>query len=208
MQYDSLFEDKILIFPIDNADTKLKVKEILSFVKEKTGTINNIYICGGYAYLLYSGNENKDSDIDVFETGANSINRLFAFYEEKNDKAIDYIKTVHKTLDDVLLNFDIPVCRVAYDENNLYISQRALEAHLTKTYFHPEYFTNFRTYMDIIAIKYNRFDVNGYFTASKYFDKETERIEKYKSKGFTPIFVKYCTPTKWLTFQLDNFGFY
>jgi len=153
---------------------------------------NGIFIGGSSALIsvqgYFKGNANinwKSNDVDVFYLNCKSNSRM-----NNAPGNMDWIFCKEKTIEDVLLNFDLPCCRVGYDfKYNYYISAQALVAILTGKMYLPEYF---KTQFDFEA-KLNEYEFSGeeeykHTLTKMIINRFYERVKKYQSRGFKSVY--------------------
>lgn len=126
----------------------------------------------------------EPGDVDIFHLGRSSINRTNREYAH-----MDSVDVKHATPAALLDQFDLPISRFATDMRctQYWVSVRALYGFITGEYpLHPGPIT---------------FPANMAPDVRQIFkDRFTERIDKYKSKGFYPmvphekLFARVITP--------------
>lgn len=126
----------------------------------------------------------RSNDIDLFVLNQQQHGRF-------NLGGLDLVHTKDQTPEEVLMNFDNPCCRVAFDVNyTFYVSIHALTAILTKKVYLPSYLKEkksfirkLKEYETNIPSNYDKMSVNIYY--EKLVDRFSERIRKYQSRGFS-----------------------
>jgi len=133
----------------------------------------------------------KANDIDIFLLGRAQHAR-----RGSGDKGglLDIVHTTDKTPVEVITNFDIPCCRVAFDMNyTFYVSIHALYSIFTKKVMLPEYLKTSDGFMRVLD-RY-QLDVPSKIGTSgsrvivdyhkRLIARMDERIKKYQSRGFS-----------------------
>lgn len=129
----------------------------------------------------------KPSDVDLFV-----LNREKHARHSPAGGMLDIVHTTDKTPVDVITNFDLPCCRVAFDMNyTFYVSIHALYSVLKGKVMVPRYLktgVSFKAvlrkyHVDIPDDENKRNFVVGYY--DRMADRMTERIMKYQSRGYS-----------------------
>lgn len=185
----------------DDSLVLLKGHTCLSALSEDTG--KDIFIAGSSVlhYLVryhksYVINW-KSNDTDIFYLNCIKNTRMEGYIQ-----GIDMIFCKDKTIESVLLNFDLPCCRTAVDFHyNFYVSAQALASVFTGKMYLPKYFENIRNFTEVL----NQFPTSEGFSnnirntvQSQIIKRFYERIQKYQSRGFKAIFVKEDYILPWL----------
>lgn len=84
------------------------------------------------------------TDIDIFVINSSMNQRNIA-------DGVDIIHTVSTSVEELLLNFDLPCCRAAYNSTGFWVSAQCLVALFTGEYFLPEY-TSRRSFLNCIEM--------------------------------------------------------
>ena len=133
--------------------------------------------------------EFKEIDTDVFFLGSKTTHRLY----------IDNVDIVHVETDkieDLLLDFDLPCCRAASDQNdNYWISLQCIYSLLTGKYYMPEYISDSITFIDIITQQQPELNNK---TATYLFSRLQNRISKYEKRGFICYYFVTDNVLPWL----------
>jgi hypothetical protein len=211
---DAMMHDEIFSMPLPPgfdvdifADPPTEKRARKAYDAFKTGfEIGRVIVAGGYALKQYLKNIGEDTslypenDIDLFMLGSSHIE----FYRVCDNKR-DYVNAVAVTPEDILLNFDLAICRVGYSKDTLYISRNAKMGCVgDKTYIAPSFFHSFNEYKRGYNWKFTTEKLaQEYLT--KYFEKVQERIVKYMRRGFTPRFVDALEPTLYMRSRCDVF---
>lgn len=112
---------------------------------------------------------------------------------------VDLVYTILKNIDEVLLNFDLPCCRVAIDsEFNYKVSVQCLASLYTGIFYMPLYC---KSYKDL-EVKYNNYIAQN--KIKSHIDKLEGRYAKYKTRGFK---VEYIPTEEHMNF-IKNCGMY
>ena len=157
----------------------------------QNGEDMNCIVAGSYALwvlekMIGDSHGWKPSDMDFFLLGREQHARHNPF-----DGLLDIVHTKEKTPCEVISNFDLPCCRVAFDMNyTFYVSIHALTAILTGKVFIPEYLLKPEKFKSIL--QQYVFEIPPdipKLAISQYHDqlisRMGERIKKYQSRGFS-----------------------
>ncbi len=163
----------------------------------REGENMNCVISGSYALWtltkMFYGHKDpgwKSNDIDMF-----IMNRAKNARHSPSGGLLDIVHTTDKTPEEVISNFDLPCCRVAFDMNyTFYVSIHALYSIITRKIKLPRYLKEENTFREVL----NRYEIeypseiecpsekkciNTYHT--KLVTRMAERIKKYQSRGFS-----------------------
>lgn len=129
------------------------------------------------------------SDTDIFFLDSPANHRFMI-------PGIDLVHTKAKTVEELLLNFDLPCCRVAFNSRSDYwISAQCLGSLLDGTYHLPTYVsdpTRFYAMLD----QHRNYETTS--VEKMLFTRMTQRIEKYIERGFTPRYVETSEVLPWI----------
>ncbi len=143
----------------------------------------------------------KPNDVDIFSLNEDCTNRSVTL--DANDVTLDNVNVSFRRVEDLLLNFDLAICRVAFSDGKFWISLQALLCiHKTLTYNVPIYFNDLKKYKKIVAIKHKTHKYKALVTT--YYYKVKSRLEKYESRGFKPNFINTTTPVSYVKSQFLN----
>lgn len=153
----------------------------------------NCVVAGSYALWtltkMFNGHTDpgwKPSDIDMFIMNRDKNSR-----HSPAEGLLDIVHSTDKTPEEVITNFDIPCCRVAFDMNyTFYVSIHALYSIITKKIKLPLYLKEGMTFENVL----NKYEtdhpkitnvgiIKDYHT--KLITRMRERIKKYQSRGFS-----------------------
>lgn len=162
-----------------------------------TDTGKGIYVAGSAALsqLLsyvksYRGSNWKANDCDIFYVGCPVASRMPL-------GNVDMVFCKEKTIEEVLINFDLPCCRVAYDfKYNFYVSAQALACAFNGKMYLPKYLempVSFKRMLDSYSYNntwgsYKSFLVNRFY----------ERVQKYQSRGISTHYVQSDYILPWI----------
>lgn len=189
-------------YPFKDAVIKLSN----SFDKDtyRKGDESTIFIAGGSALnrfcrTLKIKDNWKSNDNDIF------ILNIKKMYRNKFNETVDIVHQKEKTIDELLLNFDIPVCRIAYDfHDNIYISIQALYGIITGKYNYPMYMKEDNKLKQLFTEYYQKnVKKDKYKKASDekiqyYIDRTKKRVQKYTSRGFSPKYIYVEEVIPWI----------
>ena len=163
--------------------------EIWQIVLNPFATNSTGYIAGSAALRCLAnllGQETNwvSNDIDCFIPKMNKNHRHLV-----NELNLDVVWRNESNIVGVLLDFDLPCCRVAYDPGNLnfYVSYQALLALITGYYYLPEYLRSADELLNKLALNRDKHVKNWRLL----FQRFEMRCQKYQNRGFTPIYIAY-----------------
>ena len=173
----------------DLTDTSNSMGWIKNCMRSKeNGESMDCVIAGSYAlWTLTTGTKSwKANDIDLF-----LLNRAQHARHNPRSGLLDIVHTTDKTPEEVITNFDLPCCRVAFDMNyTYYISIHALTALYTGKIYLPKYLKTYESFRQILKeyelefpSKLNQSSVEFYHDF--LIRRMSERIAKYQSRGFS-----------------------
>ena len=138
----------------------------------------------------------QPNDYDLFFIGSKKAHR-------NTLGNLDFVYCPEKTVEELLLNFDLGCCRVAMNPaNDLWISAHALSAIFTGTYYLPAYLRNETTFTETLT-KYTTDSKSTTKNVHSYlYGRLTERLHKYKDRGLT---VKWVESDKILPWVQNRF---
>lgn len=219
MQHNKL-DDRIVHIELPIFDSRTKtIQQPLVQNPDGTSTqlssIPSTVVAGSAAlhmYLMHHGHYSKSNvvvgqnrpfwkptDVDLFTLHAKRRSR----YTCKRD-GMDNVNTMFTNVEDLLLNFDLSICRVAYCTGHLWISLQALYCiHVAGSYPVPLYFND--------LLKYKRVVNNGKPKTqlmkkliTEYYYKVNGRVEKYATRGFNPEWIDTMEPVSYVKSQFLN----
>jgi hypothetical protein len=183
---------------------------ILSSLPADTG--KGILIAGSSAlhYLMvYFKGENtlnwKSNDVDIFYLNCESNNRM-----QIPGGNVDFVFCKDTSIENVLLNFDLPCCRVGFDfKYNFYVSAQALVAIFTGKMYMPTYFSTSHDFLkelsqySVVTGKESFAENIKHMIIRRFY----ERVKKYQSRGFKTIYthLDYLLPWVKNRFTYVNF---
>ncbi len=135
------------------------------------------------------------NDVDIFYLNCPVSTRM-PFHRI----ACDMVFCKEKTIEEVLLNFDIPCCRVGFDfKYNFYVSIQALNSILTKKVYLPNYLSTPKLFEGKLS-GYGAFSGEGHGpdVTKTIIKRFYERIKKYQSRGFQIRYVKNDYLLPWM----------
>ena len=124
-------------------------------------------------------------------------------------KNIDIVHMTEKSVEELLMNFDLPICRVAMDvEYSIWVSAQALNAIMTGEYYIPQYFidkTEFSKLLRKHQWNQNTLAIPDWNRNAPLLPPETMlferlqgRIGKYVGRGFSPCYVRTDEVMPWI----------
>ncbi len=149
------------------------------------------YVC---CYIKGENKVNwKSKDVDVFFLNCKENSRM-----EQAPGNLDFVFCKDKTIEEVLLNFDLPCCRVGFDfKYNYYVSAQALVSIFTGKMYMPEYFETSQEFNKMLRSNpiINEQQTCDYFI-EMIVRRFYERVQKYQSRGFKTVYthLNYILP--------------
>ena len=138
----------------------------------------------------YPKAQGQNSDTDIFILGSAIPQRLIL-------PGLDIVHTPAKTVSELLLNFDLPCCRAAFDaRGKVWVSVQCLYSLFTGQYFLPAYTQNEKRMKELL-IKHRGSDPMKH-SEHFLFGRLMTRIEKYKKRGFEAVFVETDVVLPWI----------
>ena len=128
----------------------------------------------------------ENNDVDLFFMGCDKNSRL---EDDHTPNGLDFVFCKDKTIEEVLLNFDLPCCRVGFDfKYNFYVSAQALCAIFSGKMYLPRYMKD----DEIFTTQLRHFYDHGKPKAGGHVDSIIDliinrlrsRIIKYSERGF------------------------
>lgn len=147
-------------------------------------------------YVMIAINDRKvqkleePNDTDVFLLASTGPHRA------QIGKA-DIVHATEKTVDELLLNFDLPCCRAATNSHfDYWISAQCLNSIITGTYYIPRYCFNLGAFTEKLK-KHRDCSMlrNGEPTL---FGRLQDRINKYQKRGFNPVWIDTEKVLPWI----------
>ena len=137
----------------------------------------------------------NSSDVDIFFLGCPENTRMACAPGN-----VDMVFCKDKTIEEVLLNFDLPCCRVGYDfKYNYYVSIQALVAIMTGKMYLPHFMGSNLLFQEKLnnykVIHKSSFggEVNRLIIRRFY-----ERVKKYESRGIKTVYCKFDYMLPWV----------
>lgn len=140
---------------------------------------NDLLINIGFFDKRFNNKNIVANDTDIFFVDSKRIDRV------KLDNT-DLVYTIIKTIEEVLLTFDLPCCRVATDnDGNFWVSAQCLLAlTLNRPVVMPAYVQDKKK----LFAKYKEVGCNGLI--NDHMTKLDNRIAKYKNRGFEFVYLE------------------
>ena len=166
-------------------------------------------------------NDFKDpNDTDIFFLNSKGPHR-------RQVGKTDIVHSTEKTVQELLMNFDLPCCRVATNSHfDTWISIQCLNSILTGTYYLPEYCRSTTQFMKLLNKHRKPKEAMGISTVENInqnrmapqeallYGRLGERISKYRTRGFSPIYrtTNYVMPwikqrfsySEWNMYDVEN----
>jgi len=132
----------------------------------------------------------KSNDIDIFFLGSEIPHRMYM-------GTTDIVHTKCKTVEDLLLNFDLPCCRAAFNSrHDFWISAQCLYSLLTGTYPVPTYVQNKDKFIDLLKVHRNGDPMH--VNEESLFERIQSRIAKYEERGFKVNWIETNEVLPWI----------
>jgi hypothetical protein len=132
----------------------------------------------------------KPGDTDIFFINSPDHYRFQAFN-------VDFVYTKIDTVQNLLLNFDLPCCRTAYNHEEIfYVSAHCLKAILTGSYYLPAFISNLKEFTAIM--KEHKSAEHDFFNEKFVYDRIHLRMNTYLKRGFKCQFVETDIVPNWI----------
>ena len=149
--------------------------------------------------------EPSDADIFTFAQDTEEVR-----HASLTIGGLQIVHTHYTNVSDLLLDFDLPVCRVAMDEyGRCYISWQAIHAILSG-YMNVPWFLRDKNYRDVYldsieAARQPGMGLGKLAYIEYRINRSAKRLEKYVNRGFVPVFADSCRPATatWVQNMLD-----
>lgn len=174
----------------DSYQYLMKGHKCLDSLPRDTG--KGIFVGGSSALHYVTGYVNGDNtvnwkanDTDLFFLGCPENSRM-----STSPGGLDFIFCKEKTIEEVLLNFDLPCCRVGFDfKYTYYVSAQALVSIFTGKMFLPEYFAISITFLEKLSSFHCDKSKEFHQAVTRMIIKRFyERVKKYQSRGFKVVY--------------------
>jgi hypothetical protein len=130
------------------------------------------------------------TDLDMFFLNSPIPNRMVL-------PGVDLVHTKAKSVEELLLNFDLPCCRAAFNSKNDYwISAQCLYALFTGKYPLPAYVKDEAVFTTLLTKHRNGDPMK--LSEKHLFTRMQERITKYEKRGFNPTWISTDTVLPWI----------
>lgn len=176
--------------------------------------IPNAYIAGSYPLrhlldILFSKSRVRQKGIlsTEFKWNGNDVD-IFIINREhparnKLGKGLDIVANPEKSIQELLIGFDLPVCRVGLDfKGTFYISIQAMYSILTRKMNLPAYLRDKRTAYLVMKSHcfqyYHESNDNKYSFPEFLIDRFYERIKKYSGRGFGVNWIETHEIIQWI----------
>ena len=163
-------------------------------------TGKGIFVGGSFPlyYIMSYFNVNinwKSNDTDIFFLDCGHNSRM-----ELPGGNLDFVFCKEKSVSEVLLNFDLPCCRIGFDfKYNFYVSAQALSSIFTKKMYMPSYFQDKNNFMKKLG-EFENHDA-GWDCQSvtrMIINRFYERVLKYQSRGIKTVYIKNEHVLPWM----------
>lgn len=189
---DNPIEDKVFIIPMYNNlakdDTKYCIAGSAAMVLcHKLLKYEQLKLSD--KSKLYGKFENTDTDIFFLDSPNSRV---------KCDN-VDIVHVSEKTVEDLLLSFDLGCCRAALNDETetIWISMQCICSLLTGEYYLPSYLKNENEFATVFVNYNERKMVN-------LFNKLIFRNAKYESRGYTCKFFDTNVKLEWVNHRIYN----
>lgn len=144
------------------------------------------------AFRSFSGCQWKASDIDVFILGCSANDRF-------SMGPTDLVRAKETTVEQLLLNFDLGCCRVAYDfQMNFWVSLQCLNSIFKHWYPLPSYMKEKNSFTQLLRNSRKPGEYPEYGAESMMYTRFQERIKKYSNRGFGVRWINTETILPWV----------
>lgn len=181
-----------------SAGLKKVIDTIIDFDCARVSIKQQIYedkateIFKNYVYTkLHGRSKEQPKDVDIFFLGSEVNHRM-------DSGLADFVHTTSKTVEELILNFDLPCCRAAYNSSyDFWISAQCLHAIFTGKYYLPKYITEKDVFIKYL-IEHRGEDP---MTCGEIFlhERYQKRIKKYQERGFEPIYYETNVILSWIS---------
>ncbi len=112
----------------------------------------------------------------------------------------DIVHAPEKTVEELLLNFDLPCCRAATNSHfDYWVSIQCLASILSGNYYMPRYCFNKQTFREKLMKHRNSNQPGGLSCGEPMlFDRLQERIKKYQLRGFNVVWIETEKVLPWI----------
>lgn len=168
---------------LKNIDFLLSLKSINACVAGSSA-LNHV------EFLLHQNSEEwQSNDVD-----------LFFLDQPKNGRVsfgnFDLVQCQEKTVEELLLNFDLPVCRVGYSLSyDIWISAQCINAIYTKSQNIPAYMKSYTTFEQTQGKETTAGGVNK---THWLYTRFSDRVMKYQTRGYKPIWIDTKKVLPWI----------
>lgn len=136
----------------------------------------------------------KPTDTDIFFLNAKKAHRSCI-------GSADFVYAPEKTVEELLLNFDLPCCRVAINPaRDIWVSGQCLAAIFSKKYYLPAYVQKRDTFFKALNGARLPTPVCEYAEFSQH-DRIVHRVEKYTLRGLAPVWVETAEILPWIKYR-------
>ncbi len=158
-------------------DEELRKIDLFTFVADNTAISGSFAILSAAKFFNISIDW-KANDIDIYKLGCENNNRL------KLNGNLDLNHIKNDTVDNFVLERDLPICRVAIHKKYIYVSIQFLYSLLTKKLNLPLYLKDKKSLKEKLENKMDYEDIE------KLWNSYNKRIQKYIDRGYTPQYYK------------------
>ncbi len=111
----------------------------------------------------------------------------------------DIVQVQDKSPEELILGFDLPVCRVAHNfAMDFWISAQALAAMETRRQNVPLYLKEQHTFMDILNKHITYTNKSGEHIHEAFYHRFIDRVKKYQSRGYGVNWVETDVIIPWI----------
>lgn len=137
----------------------------------------------------------KPRDVDLFILGQDKPSRMVQV-------GIDVNGVCQQTVEELLLNFDLPICRAAYNlAGDYWVSAQCLAAIQTHRQDLPLYLKDEQSFSSILE-QHGQFE-HGPFLLKMYYQRFCDRVKKYQQRGFGVNWIETDTIIPWVISGCD-----
>ena len=141
----------------------------------------------------------KPTDADIFFLNQTDNNRLPL-------GNVDIVQAKEKTVQELLLNFDLPVCRVAMNfAYDFWISAQCIASIHTHKQNCPLYLKDRISFYNVLRVAKKNYPVQDEFDNNiRLYNRFTERVKKYQDRGFG---INWIETNKIIPWVLNRFHY-
>jgi hypothetical protein len=128
---------------------------------------------------------------------------IFSFYHKVKKARVsigitDIVMCEETSVEELLLNFDMPICRVAYDFSyNIWISAQCIHTLYTRRQNIPKYLKVKTTFLEILN-KHKKENRDNEKHDARLYKRFAERVKKYQDRGYGVNWIETDNIIPWI----------